>query len=1334
MSTVPLPPDYYDIPEPPPPPRRHNWKRIVPWTLGGLLGLVVLLSIAVIGLLQNEAFRQYLLRIAHSKLTEAAGVELRVRDFSVHWSGINPAVDMYDVVVEGAAPHQNPPLLQVDHLSVGVQIVSLFSQTWYLKNIAIDHPVVHVFVADTGDTNLPKPKSSGQSQTSVFDLGIRHVMLGKGEVYYNDQKSALDADLHNLQFESRFDPGPKRYSGGLGYTDGKIHFQNLNPMVHKFEAEFDATPDTFTIKRATLTSGASQFSISATMNDYAHPKVTAAYQSSLDTGELRQILKDATLPVGVVKLAGSGRFESDPNKPVIETLALDGNLSSSGLLIHTTTINTFVRDVSARYKLENGDAEVHDLKAGVLGGGLNGSFTMHDVTGAQQSEVHAALNNIALAALQSLANARAAQNFHVGGTANAKVDATWRKTFDTLSAHTDATLKGTISPKTARSPFPVDGEIHARYSASSQEVSLERSFFRLPQTFVHLNGTVSQRSTGLQVQFQSNDLGEIETVAEAFGATTAPLGLGGTATFTGTVRGSTETPQINGNLSAASLKVKGTEWRTLRMNVDASPSHVNVQNADIVPANNRGRIAFNGSVGLDHWSYKESNPIQVDLNASQLDLASLKNLAGVQTPMTGTLGARVSIHGSQLNPIGQGNVTLTQATISDEPIRSVNVTFQGTGDELRARLALQMAAGNAQGAFTYFPKRKGYDAQLQAAGIHLDQFQTLRARNIQVAGTLNLNATGSGTFDDPGLQLTLQVPQLQVQNQTINGVSLQANVANHVANVALDSQTMNTFVRGHGTVNLRGPYETDATFDTSAISLQPVFAMVMPAQAADMTGETELHARIRGPLEDKTRLDAHLTIPRLSIAYKDKIQLGAQQPIQADYSSGVLTLQKTTIRGTGTDLQLQGTIPVTGNAPMSLLALGTIDLSIAQILNPDVTTTGQIQLNVNGYGARTNPDVQGEIKIVDASFAGDDIPIGLQNGNGILRLTTNRLEIAQFRGNVSGGTLTATGGVTYRPALQFNLALAGNGIRTLFPAGVREGIDTNLTLTGSPQSALLRGQVRLTELSFSPSFDFSDIAGLAGGGSATGAAPGTFAQNLGLDITVQSTNDLNLRSSQLSLQGAANLRVRGTAADPTLLGRVNVTGGDLIFRGNRYVLQPSSLDFINPYQIEPRVNLSVDTRVQEYTIHMLFRGTTDRLRTTYTSEPALPPSGIINLLVFGKTTEAAEANPTPGNLGAESLIASSVSSQVTSRIEKIAGISQLSIDPVLGGNQQNPGARVTIQQRVTGNLFVTFATDATSTDREVIKLEYQATPRVSLSGTRDQNGGFAFDVRIKKTW
>ena len=1291
--------------------------------------LVAGLWIGLLVLLQNQGFRQYLLRIAHAKVTEALGTNFEMRDFAFHLSWATPTVDMYDVVVDGAAPYQTPPLLQVDHLAVGVQIVSLLQRNWYLNDIVIDHPVARVVVDENGNTNLPK--SNSDSSTSVFDLGIRHVMLGQGEVYYNDRKSVLEADLHDVEFQSSFDPAIKQYSGGLSYKNGQIHLQNLNPMNHSLEAEFEATPDTFNLKRSTLTSGASQFSLTATLNDYVHPKVNGKYQASLDTGELRQILKDATLPVGVVKLVGSAQFESDPNKTVLETLTLDGNMNSDAIQIHTTTIDTRVREVSAQYALRKGDLNVRDLRARLLGGTVDGTFTMHDIADAQQSELHAVLHNVALSEIQTLANPSTKQQVRLDGTGNATVDAKWHKAFNTLVANADANLKGNLAPSKGAGAVPLTGDIHAQYSAATEEVSFTRSYLRMPHTFVNLNGTVSERSS-LQVQFQSNDLHELETAAEVFGLSPEPLGLYGTASFSGTVRGSTTNPQIAGQLSAAGLKVKGSEWRTLSAAVDASPSHVTVRNGEIRTADNVGRIALNGNVGLDHWSFKDTSPLQVDLNASQLDLAVLRSLAGSQAPVTGTITANISLHGSQLSPVGQGTINLTQAVIADEPIQSANVSFQGTGDEVRGRLNVRMAAGTAQGDITYFPKRRAYDGQVQATGIRLDQLRALQARNVPVVGTLNLTAKGSGTIDDPGLDFTARIPQLQVQDQTINGVTLQANIANRVATFALDSQALNTFIKGQGKVNLTGDYFTDATVDTSKLSLQPLLAIYAPAYAADVMGETELHATVKGPLKDQSALDAHITIPTLSVAYRDSVQLAAVEPIRADYANGVLTLQKTAIRGTGTDLQLQGTIPVTGTAPIAVTALGTVDLRLAQALDPDITSSGQIQLNINGSGQRTNPTVQGQIKIVNASFAGDSLPLGLQNGNGVLNLTGDRLEIEQFQGNVSNGTVTARGGVVFRPAVQFNLAVAGNGIRMLFPDGVREGIDTNLTMTGSMESAFLRGQVRLNELSFSPAFDLAEMVGGVSGAST--APPQGFARNLKLDIAVQSTNDLNAASSKLSLQGAANLRVRGTAAEPVVLGRVNLTGGELFFRGGRYIVQPSTLDFVNPYKIDPRVNLAVETQILEYNVRLLFRGTVDQLRTTYSSEPALPPADIINLLVFGKTTEAAEANPTPGNLGAESLIASSVSSQVTSRIEKVAGISQLSIDPVLGGNQQDPGARVTIQQRVTGNLFVTFATDATSTQRQVIKLEYQATPRVSFSGVRDQNGGFALDVRIRKSW
>jgi translocation and assembly module TamB len=316
--------------------------------------------------------------------------------------------------------------------------------------------------------------------------------------------------------------------------------------------------------------------------------------------------------------------------------------------------------------------------------------------------------------------------------------------------------------------------------------------------------------------------------------------------------------------------------------------------------------------------------------------------------------------------------------------------------------------------------------------------------------------------------------------------------------------------------------------------------------------------------------------------------------------------------------------------------------------------------------------------------------------------------------------------------------MSARNIRLLYPEDVRSGISGNVTLTGTPETSYLRGQVNLQQLSFTPDFDLMGLMGSLGGGVVSPPPSQGFADNLQLDIRVNTPNGIDLSSRELSLAGGMNLNIRGTANDPVILGRINLSEGDLIFRGNRYVLQGATVDFVNPVRTQPVVNASINTTIQQYNIAMRFEGPVDHLRTNYTSDPALPPADIINLLAFGKTTEAAAANPNPpGTLGAQSAIASAVAGQVTSRIAKVAGISQLSVDPTLGGSgtgQSNVGATITIQQRVTSKIFVTFSTDVTSTQRQVMQLEYRVTPRLSVSGTRDQNGGFAVDTKINKQW
>jgi translocation and assembly module TamB len=717
-----------------------------------------------------------------------------------------------------------------------------------------------------------------------------------------------------------------------------------------------------------------------------------------------------------------------------------------------------------------------------------------------------------------------------------------------------------------------------------------------------------------------------------------------------------------------------------------------------------------------------------------LSVAELVGFSGQKVDVTGTLNAQLKLHGNELNPVGNGTVSLDKLVAYGQPVQTAKITFNGTGDEAHADVAVATTAGGIETKVSVRPKDRTYTVQLSSAGIHLDQLQALKARNVNATGVVALNASGQGSFDNPQLTAGVQVPQLVIQNQTITGINLQVNLADHVAHATLASSAVNTSIQGKATVNLSGDYLADASIDTQAIPLEPLLAVYAPEEAAGISGETEVHATLHGPLKNKNLLEAHVTIPVLKLDYNKSVQLAAGAPIRIDYKDGVVNLQRASIKGTDTDLQFQGSIPTSGKGAMSLLLQGTVDLQLAQLFDPDVRTGGQLKFNINSNGS-SGSDFGGQVQIVDASYSSGDLPVGLQHGNGTLTLSKNRLNISSFQGRVGGGKLTAQGGVTLQPKIRFEVGVSADGLRMLYPQGLRESINADLRLTGSPDTALLSGSIDLSDLSFTSAFDLNGFIGQFSGGVSSPPSQG-FAQNLGLNLAVRSSNDVSLISRTLSIGGTANLQVRGTAAQPVILGRVNLSNGDIILNGDRFLLEGGTVEFVNPSETEPVLNVSLKTTIQQYDVYLRFNGPVDQLRTNYSSDPALPSADIINLLAFGQTTEASANQPSASTTQTgEGLIASQVSSQVTNRVSKIAGISQLSINPVLAnGNSQGTGANITIQQRVTGNLFVTFTSNVGTTQTQTIQGQYQLSPRVALSATRDPNGGFAFDALIKKTW
>ena len=1082
-------------PPPPPDPQRTPLRhlrlpqrRLMRWAawftaISTALPLLVVIVVAI--LLNNGRFHAYVIRTAQKQAQDALGVRVQLQNFALNLS--NLSLDIYGVTVEGASPYPNPPLLQLQHAEASVRIVSILQKKWYLNDIRIDHPVVRVYVDKNGRSNLPTLKSSNnnQSNTSIFDLGIRRAVLDNGEVYYNDQPAPLAVDLHDVDFHGSFNEHQKQYSGKLTYANGRIACGAFQPLLHNLDFQFDATPTTFHLNPARISSSAAQLVLTAVANNYdANPSVQATYDVTADGAQLAKILNNPSVPAGLVRASGTAQYQSVPNRPAIETTVLHGNLTSRQLLVKTPSLAATFSDLAAHYSLAGGNATLHDFRANLLGGQITAEGTMKDVIGNSHSEATASIRGVSLSQARALLGSSASTgNVALTGELNADAKAAWGKTFDDLIAKADATInaqaKGQAAPAQANAApppgtIPLNSAIHATYTGQNQQLTLADSYVRTPQTNLTMNGTISKRSS-LALRLQANDLREVATIAGLFsaprpGSSPQPLDLTGSATFQGNVEGSMSAPHLTGQLSAENLHVNGTDWKLFRTSVDASPSSASLRNADLEPKT-RGRITVNATAGLQKWAFTNTSPIQVQLDASQMSVADLAKLTGQQIPVTGTLGMHISLHGTELNPIGNGNLALSKVTAYDEPVNSVNVDFNGTGDEAHANLNVQLPAGTVEGNVSVRPKEKTYTAQLSSNGIQLNQVQNLKSKNVDANGVVSINASGQGSFDNPQVTASIQIPSLVIEKQAIEGIKLQLNMANHVADATLQSSAVHTSINAKAHINLSGDYPADATLDTQGIPLQPLVAAYAPEQADAVSGQTEVHATLHGPLKNKNAFEAHVTLPYLKVAYNNNIQLAAASPIHVDYKNNILDIQRSAIRGTDTDLTFQGSIPVSGDAPMSLLLQGAVNLQLAQLFAPDLRASGQIKFNINSNGR--GPNLGGEIDIVDANVASDDTPVGLQHGNGVLTLTSDRINVKSFEGTVGGGSVTASGGVAYRPSIQFDLGMAAKNIRMLYPQGMRESVDANLRFTGTTENANLGGTVNLTELSFTPAFDLT---------------------------------------------------------------------------------------------------------------------------------------------------------------------------------------------------------------------------------------------------------------------
>ncbi|MFZ0941787.1 MAG: translocation/assembly module TamB domain-containing protein [Candidatus Sulfotelmatobacter sp.] len=1299
-----------------------RWRQIIGGVLAGICFLIIASGVGAYFFLKSESFQKIAIRTVVKDTDAATGGRAEIGKLEFQLSSLTAT--LYNITLHGSEPANQPPLLHIDKLTVGLQIQSIVQHKISLSQLLIEHPVAYVRVARNGKSNLPQsPRKQDGRNITVFDLAARHVRLTDGQVHYNDRAIPLEADLCGLKTEIHFVPIQVRYEGSISYDSGTLRYGSDPVVAHSLDARFSATPSAFSLESALLKVGSSTLSLNAELNNYANPTIEGRYDLRIHGQDFSRISKPV-MPAGDVSLSGTVRFGGEGNENLLQRISLEGGMTSDQIAASSPDGRLNLRRLQGRYQLRNGTLQAQDIVFETLGGKVFADIEIRHLETMIAGQLRITLRGISLRAAQRALRTVQVKRLSVVSNVDGSVDASWTGSVRDILVRADLALKS-ASPQAIESlrAVPVDGTIHATYDARRNVIAFQNTLLRIPSATVSAQGEVSQHST-LRVRANAADLHELARMISAWeGKQAASIEIAGSASLQALMRGSIQQPQLTGQFSSQNLTVQGSEWSTAKFGFQARASQITVRDAVLANAH-QGKASLNGGVALKDWSYHPSGLASVRLSVQRIAIVDLQRLADLHYPLAGSLSAEVSFHGSQLNPAGSGSVRIDNARAYDEPIQQLGMTFHAAKNSITSTFDASLPAGSANGTVSYTPQTRAYMVRLNAPSVTLQKLHLVQAKNLGVSGTLTISASGAGTLDNPQLIAAVQIPQLQLRDKSISQIKGQIEVANHRAQFSLDSQVAQASVHSQATVGLGGDYYTEASIDTGVVPLDPLLALYLPTMPKGFQGETELHASLKGPLKDKSRIEAHVTIPTLNANYQT-LEIGAASPIRAEYSNSTITLQPAEIQGTGTSMRLQGSIPLGGTTPKttpaSLTAQGTVDVRILRILDPDLQSSGTLALDIRASGTPKEPIVRGQVHIQDVALSTVTAPLGLEKLNGSLDVNDRSLQFSGVNGEVGGGQVSLGGSISYRPKLQFSVSLQSKSVRLRYPEGVRALLDGNLSFSGTRDASTVNGRVLIDLLSFSPDFDLTKFSGQFSG-NAVPSQPG-FADNVKLAVSVQSTTDLSATSSQVSIEGQVNLRVVGTAANPVIIGRTDLTSGELFYRNVRYQLQRGIISFDNPNETEPVLNISATTTVEQYSLTITLRGPLDKLTTSYTSDPPLATADIINLIANGQTTQEASA----AGQTTDSMIASQVASQVTGGIQHLAGISSLQIDPLLGGNNQNPSARVAIQQRVTKNFLFTFSTDLAQPGSEIVQGDYQINKRWSVGVTRDEVGGVSVD-------
>lgn len=1346
---------------------------------------VVALAAAALWYTNTAQFENLVRKKVVAEIQRMTGGRVELGAF--RWRLLHLEFEADNLTIHGLEEPGQVPYAHIDRLYVRLKVISFFEHEIGLDYLDAERPVIHLIVYPDGTTNQPRPMTQEVQQKpvidTIFDLKIGRAELRDGTMILNERRIPFDATANHVGLSMQYRPaiglrGRERYEGTLHVEDLTLQ-RGHEPAQHSVvDARIELERNQATLLSLTLKTGRQQLSLSGTLTNFADPAWTFKANGSFDLAGVEALSVVPGLSVGrvEVELRGSGTRKS---------FTVDGKSRVSDAAYRAGSIHLAGVNADARLHVTQDELALSDIHARLAQGGyVDGEMQVtHWLASApnaakkepQRGTIRAQLHGIPLTSVMAVVAPPHYTDLGFDTEASGPVKVDWTGDVSNFVTTANVTLLPPLKPTGGR--VPMYGEVDAQYSNPKGAVTISSLYVHTPGSRIEVTGSLGvypiTRPSRLQIKATTQNLSEFNRAMTTLGVvmngkkgtSALPVTLRGEMGFTGTLTDSILSPDVKGHLQATGLNVMfPATWNEAKAPQAAQVEATNAQERSIHLDSVEGyaeysdrRIAVQDAV-LRHgaavihvsgeldahavtarkhteYTFDGQSAVRADVSIQNASLQDLSTVTDVHVPATGTLDLQVHAGGVADDLTGGGELSVKGGTIYGEPYTSLSTGIQFAGHEMDANdLVFAEDGGRITGSGGYDLTTGAYHFTARGEGFELARIQRLKSSKYSIAGNLAFEAQGSGTLQEPSVQANLHLTKLNLDNTLTGRIEAEAHTQGRMLMTQMRADLSDAQVTANAQTQLEGEFPTQAQLTLTDLNVDPILS-ALQVQGVTMHSSIGATVKVSGPLREPRRLNGDIQIQQMSLALAG-VPLKSDGAIHATLTDGSLRLDPLHITGEDTDLHAHGSIGVLTEAhDLSAEANGSVNMKLVQTLDNDLTGAGHVDFNVEANGTFEHPGLTGNVKFTNVSVALQDFPNGLSQMNGTLEFDQDRLDVKNLTAESGGGKLTLGGFVTYQQGLYGNLTATAKGVRIRYPQGISSMADAHLRLQGTRESSLLSGDVTITRFAVSGGLDLTAFSASAG------SVPPPPSMNMPsnhvrLDIHVVSAPQLDFQNSFAKLAGDVDLRVRGTLAQPTVLGHISITEGSATFAGTKYELQHGDIYFSNPIRIDPTIDLSATAHVEDYDITVGLTGTASNPVPTFRSEPPMSEQDIFSLLALGRTQEEQQIytnmqSQAGVNSAADALLGGALNATVSSRIQSLFGGGSVKIDPTFVSGVGNSTARVTVQQQVSKNATLTYATNVNSTAEQLIQGQINLTQNVSIVGVRDEAGVFSMLIKLR---